>query len=113
MDHGMKISSGSERERERSQLWVHAESGQSTCLVDGETNTQILQPHLLLLAAVLLHECDETGALPIAVIILEEVHSELGVVDKGVVVTAATGCPACLEPASRYDDGIPVLHCKD
>ena len=63
----------------------------------------------MLLAPVLLHECDETGALSIAVIILQEINDVLGVVDKRGVVTATPG--RLLRPAARLDHSIPALCC--
>ncbi len=60
-------------------------------LVDGESDAQVLDAHLLLLAAVLLHESDETGALSVSVAVLLQIDDELRILHKRGVVTAAPG----------------------
>lgn len=73
-------------------------------LVDGEANAEILHAHLLLLASVLLHECQQHGALAVTIIILVQLYHKLWVLDKGWVVAASTSCATGSQPASIVDD---------
>ena len=77
-------------------------------LINRESNAEVLDSHLLLLASVLLHESNETGTLSISVVIFEEVDDELRVFGEGGVVTTTSG--RLLQPAARLDHSVPTLH---
>lgn len=59
-------------------------------LIDGKSNTQILETHLLLLAAMFLHESNEAGTLSISICILVQLDDELRVTSEGRIVATAT-----------------------
>ena len=80
-----------------------------TDLVNREPDAQVLHSHLLLLAAMFLHECDQTGAFAVSVRVLCEVNDELGVVGEGRVVATSSTRALGSEPAPRFDDAVPVL----
>lgn len=80
-------------------------------LVNGVADAEVLQSHLLLLAAVFLHEGDEAGALAIPVTVLLQVNDELRILREGRVVAAATGRLLGYLPTPQFDDSIPILHC--
>ncbi len=82
-------------------------------LVDGESDAQVLDAHLLLLATVLLHESDETGALSVSVAVLLQIDDELRILHKRGVVTAAPGRALGALPRPTLDHRIPALVCSD
>ena len=81
-------------------------------LVDGIPDAEILQAHLLLLASVLLHECNEARALPITIVIFSEVNNVLRVVGEGGVIATTTGS-AAFDPVTCLHDRVPVFHCEE
>lgn len=82
-----------------------------THLVDGESYAELLHSHLLLLSSVLLHECDEAGALAISIVVFKKVNDVLRVVGEGGKVTTSPG--RLLQPAATLDHSIPTLYCTD
>ena len=75
------------RYSETQTLLLHTQSH----LVQGEPDAKILQTHLLLLAAMFLHECDEARALPVSIAVLLQFYDELRVRREGRVVTTTAG----------------------
>ena len=78
-------------------------------LVDSESNAQVLNSHLLLLATILLHQCYQYRALPITVSILCELHCVLRVVCEGRIIAASSSCTLLICPATVHDDRVPAL----
>ena len=97
-------------------IYTHAHSTAhqvKAYFINCESDAEFLDSHLLLLAPVLLHECDEAGALPVSVVILEEINDVLRVFRERGIVTAATGRVLRSLPTAGYDHRAPVLRCRE
>ena len=98
----------------------------STYLVDREPDTEILNTHFPLLAAILLHDGHKARTLSIPIIILLQINDELRILYKSGVVTTPSAVPvlanqlpflitafqvfAVCERASRVDSSELLCH---